>query len=461
MSIAAQDETPGACAGRAIRSEAQIDAIRRHVDELSQGAAFKGSHRSQQFLRYIIEKTLAGSVEGVKERTIGVELFQKSPTYDTGQDAIVRVTASDVRRRLLQHYGRYGDASAFQIHLPPGSYLPEIEVYSELAVPEKESASGEEAGKAASGDENRLVAESEVASFQSYIHIIWARWWLWGAVAGALLMALAVFVGYRLIAAKPTAALPPWSVILRSGHGTQVITSDPNVEELQELTGRNISVSDYANHRYIPDEDTLSAQQKQFYSYYQHADNAAAVDMPLVVSIARLVPPDFPIRIRSARSLHIADLQSDDNLILIGSPRSNPWVGIFEDQLDFRLVFHPELNQEIIENLHPKSGEQVRYLPTARGFATGESFALVALVHNQDHSGRVLLLAGASGEGTEAAGRMVTDREHLLRLLSDCGVPTAGPIPDFELLLQLRTLAGSPGTVDMIACHVFADRKFR
>ncbi len=74
---------PGAYAGRAIRSEAQIDAIRRHVDELSQGAAFKGSHRSQQFLRYIVEKTLAGSVEGVKERTIGVELFQKSPTYDT------------------------------------------------------------------------------------------------------------------------------------------------------------------------------------------------------------------------------------------------------------------------------------------------------------------------------------------------------------------------------------------
>jgi hypothetical protein len=54
------------------------------------------------------------------------EVFGRSPSYDTGEDAIVRVTASDVRKRLLQHYDRNGSASEFRINLPLGSYIPEI-----------------------------------------------------------------------------------------------------------------------------------------------------------------------------------------------------------------------------------------------------------------------------------------------------------------------------------------------
>jgi hypothetical protein len=74
-------------------------ALRHHLEELTQGLAFRGSHRSQEFLRYVVEKTLRGSVDLLKERTIGVELFHRPPSYDTREDAIVRVTASDVRRR--------------------------------------------------------------------------------------------------------------------------------------------------------------------------------------------------------------------------------------------------------------------------------------------------------------------------------------------------------------------------
>lgn len=128
MPIAAQGVSLNSDNGVQVKNAGQIQAIRQHVDELLQGPAFKGSHRSQQFLRYIVERALRREVEGLKERTIGVELFQRTPTYDTGQDAIVRVTASDVRKRLLHDYGRYGDASQFHISIPPGSYLPEIEV---------------------------------------------------------------------------------------------------------------------------------------------------------------------------------------------------------------------------------------------------------------------------------------------------------------------------------------------
>src|ERR1700716_4103412 len=108
------------------QTEQDIASLHQHLKDVIEGAAFKGSHRSGQFLRYIVEQAIAGHFESLKERLIGVELFGRSPSYDTGDDAIVRVTASDVRRRLLQHYGKYGTASEFRISLPLGSYIPEI-----------------------------------------------------------------------------------------------------------------------------------------------------------------------------------------------------------------------------------------------------------------------------------------------------------------------------------------------
>jgi hypothetical protein len=73
----------------------------------------------------VINQSVNGHGDELKERLVGVELFGKSPTYDTGEDAIVRVTASDVRRHLL-HCWRYGTASEFRISLPLGSDIPEI-----------------------------------------------------------------------------------------------------------------------------------------------------------------------------------------------------------------------------------------------------------------------------------------------------------------------------------------------
>src|SRR5580692_9313280 len=107
-------------------SETSIALLRDHLREILNGEAFRGSPRSAQFLTYIVDQALAGRFDSLKERMIGIELFGRSPSYDTSEDAIVRVTASDVRKRLLQHYGKYGSASEFRITLPLGTYIPDI-----------------------------------------------------------------------------------------------------------------------------------------------------------------------------------------------------------------------------------------------------------------------------------------------------------------------------------------------
>jgi len=111
---------------KTIENKDDIATLQEHLKEVIEGDVFKGSHRSGQFLQYIIDQVIAGHFESLKERVIGMELFGRSASYDTGDDAIVCVTASDVRKRLLQHYGLYGSTSEYRINLPSGSYIPEI-----------------------------------------------------------------------------------------------------------------------------------------------------------------------------------------------------------------------------------------------------------------------------------------------------------------------------------------------
>jgi len=101
-------------------------AIREHVAKIAGSPAFKGSRRGQELLKHIIEKSLSGQFEDLKERTLGVELFGRPPAYNTTEDAVVRVAACDVRKRLTHFYAEPGPVWEVRIDLPPGSYIPEF-----------------------------------------------------------------------------------------------------------------------------------------------------------------------------------------------------------------------------------------------------------------------------------------------------------------------------------------------
>jgi hypothetical protein len=96
------------------------------LERLLASAAFRGSKRSSDFLRFVVNSRLQGHPELLKERTVGVEVFGKPPDYDTSADAIVRVKANEVRKRLAQAYKDLGPAQEVEIDLPSGSYVPEF-----------------------------------------------------------------------------------------------------------------------------------------------------------------------------------------------------------------------------------------------------------------------------------------------------------------------------------------------
>src|ERR1700754_829692 len=83
---------------------AREEAVRAELNRLLESSAFRTSKRSREFLEYVFEHTIKGPAGALKERSIGVELFQLPQDFDTGQRTIVRVTANEVRKKLAQHY---------------------------------------------------------------------------------------------------------------------------------------------------------------------------------------------------------------------------------------------------------------------------------------------------------------------------------------------------------------------
>ena len=103
------------------------DAVRRevelHLHELLTSEAFCGSRRSQEFLRYIVQESLAGRGTSIKERNIATDVFGKGSDFDTQSDSLVRVKAAEVRKRLAQAY-KSGLGGRVRIELPVGRYQP-------------------------------------------------------------------------------------------------------------------------------------------------------------------------------------------------------------------------------------------------------------------------------------------------------------------------------------------------
>jgi hypothetical protein len=407
-------------------------AIWEHVGEIVASPAFNGSRRGQEFLRHIIEKALNGQFEDLKERTLGIELFKRSPAYDTAEDAVVRVTACDLRKRLTHFYAESGCGSEVQIDLPPGSYIPEFRrstaAISGVAVPFPIAPKVEERKSAWRPIPHRLP------------------------LAAATIATLVVLAVGGVVSLNRTAKpILPWSGIF-GDKAVQLVLSDPDIASLQNMLEINLSLSDYANHRYLPDR-TISPEFQHSIRGFRGA-NVAWVDTMIALNISDLArTASQHMKIRTARSLRLGDLKVDDNFILLGSPRSNPWTKLFEDQLDFAFEFDQAANQEIIRNKRPNKNEPAAYIPTAKGWGTGNAYGIIGFVGNPGQAGDALLLAGSNAEATEAAGRLATNLTLLASTLKNCGVDPRGVQRHFEVLLRVATMAGSPNTFEVVACH--------
>lgn len=262
-----------------------------------------------------------------------------------------------------------------------------------------------------------------------------------------------VWNGHRGAGSLSARDVLPWSVLLQDGHQLQLVLADPDLSAMEQLTGTQISLSDYANRRYVANPDAYGKDMQKAFGVLRGV-NVAAVDVGIGMAVSKLAGATAArLKISPARSLQLSAFRTEDDFVILGSARSNPWGTLFQDQLDFDFVRDPELNREIVRNKRVQPGELPRYVPTAGGWDTGDAFAIIALVANPQQAGKVLLVAGTNAEGTEAAGQFVANLAELSRALKAHGIDPAGPACHFQILLRVRTMAGSPSTLEVLACH--------
>jgi hypothetical protein len=107
-------------------SEFEKGAVQQQLEHLLASPLFSSSKRYAQFLRFVVARVLDGQSGQLKERILGLEIFDRPADYDTNIDPIVRVTAAEIRKRIDQYYQDPKHSQEIRLFLPAGSYAPQF-----------------------------------------------------------------------------------------------------------------------------------------------------------------------------------------------------------------------------------------------------------------------------------------------------------------------------------------------
>src|ERR1700744_2042354 len=110
-------------ATRAPLSAEERELVGTQLERILASPLFGQSKRYAPFLRHVVQKTLGGEEDSLKERVLGTELFGRAPDYDSSNDPVVRVTAGEVGKRIAQYYDDPAHWNELRIELPIGPYV--------------------------------------------------------------------------------------------------------------------------------------------------------------------------------------------------------------------------------------------------------------------------------------------------------------------------------------------------
>jgi len=222
---------------------------------------------------------------------------------------------------------------------------------------------------------------------------------------------------------------------------------------IQNLTRHSVNLAEYISRDYLAIKSPYNIDAQNMTDLDQQRYTSMA-DLDTVLKFSRL-PEATPERftVRYARELHMEDLK-DSNAILIGSSFSNPWVELFQKNLNFEFDYQPKPNESVIVNHHPVQGE----LPIYKNDATAPShrtYAVVALAQNLNDTGWVLIIEGLTMAGTQAATDILFNREAMLPVLSKAEARN-GILQPFELLIETRSFGSNAPQATIIASRIYS-----
>ena len=434
-------------------SREQIAVVRSHLQELLSSDAFIGSHRAQQFFELVVEHALAGRLDCLRERMLGVEMFGRPIDYDTGNDSVVRVKASDVRRRLAQYYQSLTTRPPVQIDLPSGSYIPQFHLapVEALSVPIEHENSHLDSISIPTPSATALSATPASAPRWT-----WTRWAFrisMLTMCSATLISLGWFAAVRFTTSHRTltAADPIWAALFDGKRNTYIVPADIGFNLLEDLSRRPMALADYMKGGYLDlplpgmDEHRAEGLRSQRLTSF--------VDAQVISALAGL--PEYNRQralLRFPRDLRLDDLK-DANAILIGSVGSNPWAAIADKSANFHIVYREGMEGATIINAKPQPGEQASF-ESRWNEPAHETFALISFLPNLSGSGHLLLLQGLDVAGTQAAAEALFHPATIAAILERATRPD-GSIRSFELLVRSTSINWNSTDSQVVASRIY------
>lgn len=389
--------------------------VRAHLHAVLQSAEFRSSQRCSDFLAFVVEQTLAGLPQGLKERTIGVQVFGRPATYDTSVEGVVRIKASEVRRRLAVYYAGPGKGEAVRIELPLGGYVPAIHWHRPPA-PEALAASEEEP-----------LAVSELAAPPRRDPVAAARGRRWRLAGAAVLLLPALFLGLWQVVGRASPLERFWEPVLGSPDPVLVAAAYAPVY----LPGLTTGVVPGPTPTRVEDFALLTDQ------FVGGGDLVAAAKITGMLGRRGRA---FTVRIGSRVSFE--DLRGSPS-VLVGYS-STHWAEVTKE---FRYYIDDSDRSMIRDH-----GQPTEWYPRlTRDYHTDEDYAVVTRAFRSETHAPMILVTGCSQYGTEAAANLVTSSELLALALR--GAPEGWAQKNLQLVLQLKVISRSPADPKVIAAH--------
>ncbi|WP_263358548.1 hypothetical protein [Acidicapsa ligni] len=390
---------------------------------------FTNSKRYPVLLAYTVEQALLGNAGDLKERTIGVEAFGREPSYDVNLDPVVRTTAAEVRKRLIQYYYSPEHAGELIIELPVGSYAP---AFREPAIQLSAKVDPEVIAEHLEPSPRDPVASEDsradvVRAPTRLIHYRWIS--IVAALLFAVLLGIGIgrvrFPGQAASSSGPSNMARFWEPITAtSSRVTYCLGVPTDSVDLQSKTIPAIPAGESGNLN-VYDVITLAR------------------------SIAPLVPKNGEFRVLAASDTGFAQLR-EGPFVLIGA-FDNPWAMRITQDLPIGFEYDNHVRKVVNRKSSPKGIWALEWQVPNKSLA--RDYAVVARIHDKVTGQPAIILAGILGEGTEAASEVVSNPAYLDAVLQKA--PKNWDQLNLEAVIEANVIEGHPGPPTVVAVETW------
>jgi hypothetical protein len=400
------------------------------IEKLVSSHALHGSESLCKLLRYLARHALDHPGSSIKEYQIATEVFGRSQDFDPQLDSMVRVQAGRLRSKLAEYYNLDGAEDPVVVELPKGTYVLSFH--------------------------HRVAAASRAHSVPALDHELEPpaprrnlRNWIIATVSLAVLLAASTLVILSLVSNRNAA---------QAG-----IARDSDVAPAALRIFWSSFVSSTEEPWVIFSNAAFIGRPETGMRYYQNSKDKGSLILDHYTGVGEVLAVHeldrtFALLHRQIRvkrgSLFSLDDAKNNNLIFIGSPSENLTLLEIPGTEEFvfsRLVSGPRQGDQAIINVHPQPDEAKQFLGTPSNVPLTEDYAVVASVRGLTPDQSVLILAGTTTMGTQAAVEYVCHQNSVEALLLRLPVSATGQLKHFEAVIRVKVTRGVPVTTELVA----------